>query len=130
MKVQGFNHVTIKVSDIKASLHFYVDVLGMKLVHSGTTDAYLEWGSAWVCLIEKAQFDDQGEEQLGVDHVAFSISEEDFQEAVEILKEKDVPIVRGPLKRGQGWSINFLDPDGTQLELHTSNLQERMKVWD
>ncbi len=49
--------------------------------------------------------------------------------AVHVLQENEVRIVRGPVQRGQGWSINFLDPDGTQLELHTSTLEERMKVW-
>jgi len=131
VKVKGFNHVTIRVSDLEKSLGFYRDLLGMKLVHRGKTDAYLEWGTAWVALVEKkAQAGDQGGDSgFGVDHVAFSIDEEDFDEAARRLEESGVPIVRGPVRRGVGRSINFLDPDGTQLELHTSNLQERMTVW-
>ena len=53
MKVKGFNHVTIRVSDLERSLGFYRDLLDMKLVHRGKTDAYLEWGTAWVALVEK-----------------------------------------------------------------------------
>jgi catechol 2,3-dioxygenase-like lactoylglutathione lyase family enzyme len=61
--------------------------------------------------------------------VAFFIDEQDFAEAVKKLKANDVTIVREPTRRGRGLSVNFLDPDGTQLELHTSTLAERMKVW-
>lgn len=128
MKVQGFNHVTIDVSDLNRALSFYTEVLQMRLVHQGRHDAYLEWGTAWVCLQERPSLPEQ-RPQLGVNHVAFSIRAEDFDEAVKTLRRMNVPTVRGPVQRGTGWSINFLDPDGTQLELHTSNLWERMKVW-
>ncbi|PTX64350.1 metallothiol transferase [Melghirimyces profundicolus] len=130
MKVSGFNHVTIRVTDLKASLHFYVEVLGMELVHRGRLDAYLEWGTAWVCLIEREGEAIREENPgPGVDHVAFSIAEEDFDEAVEQLRLHRVPVVRGPVERGGGRVINFLDPDGTQLELNTGDLRGRMKVW-
>jgi catechol-2,3-dioxygenase len=128
MNVQGFSHVTINVSDLNRSLSFYLDVLKMQLVHRGRKDVYLEWGRAWICLQERPEKAEQ-REQLGVDHVAFYINEKDFAMAVKHLQENNVEIVRGPIKRGLGWSVNFLDPDGTQLELHTSTLAERMKVW-
>ncbi|CAG7648386.1 VOC family protein [Paenibacillus allorhizosphaerae] len=128
MKVTGFNHVTIRVSEIPASLSFYQDTLGMKLVHRGRLDAYLEWGSAWICLVERT-LDPPSGSPRGVDHVAFSIAEADFPAAADKLLEAGVPIVRGPIARGGGWSVNFLDPDGTQLELFTGSLHGRMNVW-
>ncbi|HZG60207.1 MAG TPA: VOC family protein [Anoxybacillus sp.] len=129
MNVQEFSHVTINVSNLSRALQFYIDILQMNLVHRGRKDAYLEWGNAWICLQERPEKAKQ-REQLGVDHVAFYIDEKDFAKAVNHLQENNVEIVRGPMKRGLGWSINFLDPDGTQLELHTSTLTERMKVWE
>ncbi|OYD07286.1 VOC family protein [Paludifilum halophilum] len=129
MKVTGFNHVTIRVSCLSESLRFYRDVLGMELVHRGRTDAYLEWGTAWVCLVEKKESTPAQEMSLGVDHVAFSIGREDFDEAVRRLQAFKVQVIRGPEERGGGRVLNFLDPDHTQLELYTGSLQERMKVW-
>lgn len=130
MLVKGFNHVTITVSSLDNSLVFYTKVLGMIIRHRGNTDAYLEWGTAWVCLMEReGQGILQHGPQPGIDHIAFYIEEQHFIDAVHILEENQVSIVRGPLQRGVGWSVNFLDPDGTQLELHTSNLEERMRVW-
>lgn len=149
MKVSGFSHVTINVQNLERSLRFYLDILNMKLIHKGRSDAYLEWGEAWICLIERKNVHEVDQEltqiriaqskrscpetssqsQIGVDHIAFYIEEKYFDEAVKTLKDHAVPITRGPVKRGQGWTINFLDPDGTELELHTSTLQERMEVW-
>lgn len=129
MNVQGFSHVTIRVKDLQRSLGFYRDVLGMKAIHIGRKDAYLEWGSAWVCIMEKPGNLPQTKKTLGVDHIAFFIPPASFDEAVQILRKHGVTVVRGPLQRGAGRSVNFLDPDGTELELHTSTLQERMTVW-
>ena len=128
MQVTGFSHVTINVRDLPASLRFYVDLLGMTLVHRGEHDVYLEWGDAWVCLLERDALASQ-QPSYGVDHVAFRIAEASFDGAVAQLRAADVPIVRGPEQRGLGRSIYFLDPDGTQIELHTSTLAERMAVW-
>lgn len=131
IRVSGFNHVTIDVRDLTVSLRFYLDVLGTRLIYQGEHDAYLEWGSAWICLQERnvTLFAAPQTQQGGVNHVAFSIATKDFDDAVAVLQEAGVPLVRGPIARGTGWSVNFLDPDGTQLELHTATLAERMTVW-
>lgn len=128
LDVLGFNHLTLRVKQLAKSLPFYCDVLGMTLVHRGRTDVYLSWGDAWICLLEKPE--EAGSPQgLGMDHVAFSISEEAFFAAVNTLREKRVPLVREPIERGGGWSVQFTDPDGLVLELFTGDLQKRMKQW-
>lgn len=130
MNVKGFSHVTLNVSNLERSLDFYCHSLKMRLRHQGRTDAYLEWGTAWICLIQRPEQAKKAErKQIGVDHVAFYIGEDDFQNAVLQIQNLGIRVVRGPIKRGTGWSINFLDPDGIELELHTSNLEERMTVW-
>ncbi|MBM7586468.1 metallothiol transferase [Bacillus pakistanensis] len=128
MKVKGFNHLTLNISSLDQSIHFYENILGCKLVHKGRMDCYLEWGEAWICLQERVELSPLSH-QLGVDHIAFFIEEDEFHKAVQKLRVSQVPIVRGPLKRGGGWTINFLDPDGIQFELHTATLQKRMADW-
>jgi catechol-2,3-dioxygenase len=129
MLVESFNHITLNVKNLQTTIEFYTDILGMTLRHQGNKDAYLEWGTAWICIIEKPEFQEIDPEQIGVDHIAFFITEEHFPSAVRILKENNVSIVRGPIQRGVGWAVNFLDPNGIQFELHTSTLEERMSVW-
>nr|WP_231877864.1 VOC family protein [Ferroacidibacillus organovorans] len=124
----GFSHVTLNVSDLERSLAFYVGTIGMKLVHRALQDAYLEWGKAWICLQERPMLP-TARLQLGVDHVALYTPQDELQAAVDVLKSANVPIIRGPVERGGGWTVNFLDPDGTQLEFHSGTLGERMKVW-
>jgi len=129
MKVTGFNHVTIRVKSLQKSLAFYQDLLGMTLVHLGRTDAYLSWGEAWVCLIEIQHAKEHDNNRVGIDHIAFSIDEQDFPETVNRLKRENVPMVREPVLRGGGYSVQFLDPDGIVIELFTGNLEKRMRNW-
>lgn len=55
MNVSGFNHLTLRVRNLEQSLRFYCGLLGMKLVHKGRKDVYLEWGNAWICLLERPE---------------------------------------------------------------------------
>lgn len=100
----------------------------MKLVHQGRTDAYLEWGNAWICLLEKPE-DPQHSPSIGMDHVAFTVDEKGFHEYIEILKQHNVKFVRPPTVRGGGLSLQFLDPDGIIIELTNDSLAKRMKTW-
>lgn len=125
---RGFSHVTINVIDLVRSLEFYTGTLGMKLVHRGRRDAYVEWGTAWVCLQERPAYLSTTP-QAGVDHVAFFIDPDEFHPMATVLRQSGVPIIRGPIERGGGWTVNFLDPDGSQLEFHTATLAQRMVVW-
>lgn len=129
MKVKGFNHITLNVRNLDSTLSFYSEVLGMNIRHKGRRDAYLEWGTAWICIVEEPFHHEVDSRHLGMDHVAFFIEEEDFDEAVKILKERQVNIVREVIQRGKGRAINFVDVNGIEFELHTSTLDERMKVW-
>ncbi|RAL26982.1 VOC family protein [Thermoflavimicrobium daqui] len=128
MKVTGFNHLTLCIKSLEKSLPFYCDILGMTLVHRGNTDAYLEWGDAWICLLEKSDYQ-KTENQIGMDHIAFSISEEGFNDAITVLHNHHIPITRTPIERGGGHSVQFLDPDGITIELFTGSLQQRMRNW-
>jgi metallothiol transferase len=129
IEIAGINHITIKVSDLTMAASFYLNILGAKIVHKGNTDIYLEIGGVWICLLEIKNAKPIQDDRIGVDHFAFTIKEENFQKAVQSLKEKQVTITRGPILRGGGWSVSFTDPDGNELELYTGSLLERMKNW-
>jgi len=50
-------------------------------------------------------------------HLSFYVDEEDFDDAVDEIRERDIPIVFGPENIRKGQSVVFLDPDGNQIEL-------------
>ncbi|MED1864590.1 VOC family protein [Fictibacillus nanhaiensis] len=128
-KVQGINHITIRVSNLEESITFYKNVLGARILHKGNTDIYLDVGGVWLCLLEIIDAKPICKNQIGVDHFAFTVSKEHFPKAVLLLNEQNVRITRGPLQRGGGNTVSFEDPDGNEIELFTGSLKERMKDW-
>ena len=64
-----------------------------------------------------------------IDHVAFTVARGEFEAAVEELHAAGVEVYRGPLRRRGGMTVNFLDPDGNRLELHTGDLRSRVAAW-
>ncbi|GGB66593.1 metallothiol transferase FosB [Fictibacillus barbaricus] len=129
IEVRGINHVTIRVSNLRRSLEFYIDILGAKLVHKGNTDVYLDMGGTWLCLLEFKNAKPMDKEHICIDHFAFTVTEDHFPDAVKELIKHKVNITRGPIERGGGKSINFTDPDGNELEFFTGTLYQRMKNW-
>ncbi|MGB8955700.1 MAG: VOC family protein [Tumebacillaceae bacterium] len=127
-ETHGVNHITLFVRDLEVSLKFYTDILRMKVVRYDPGDyAYLESGMTWFAIAQKP-IDGHVPQRLGVSHMALTVREEDFETALEHLRRNDVKIVREPIIRGMGKTVNFLDPDGVEWEFHTSNLAERMTV--
>lgn len=126
--MKGFNHLTLRIGNLQKSISFYCDILGMTLVHRAQTDAYLEWGSAWICLLERKE-QTYSNNEFGLDHIAFTVEESDFHRLVDRIKNQGISIVREPIKRGGGFSFQFQDPDGIILELFTGSLKKRMQNW-
>lgn len=120
--IQGLNHITLSCSDLRQSIDFYQDFLGMKLEHQWDKGAYFSAGELWFCLIEKPHYQAP---QQGYTHIAFSIQQKDFTHWKDKLKKAEVQ--EWQENKSEGDSIYFLDPDGHQLELHVGNLQSRLQ---
>lgn len=126
--MKGFNHVTLRIKHLPTSIAFYCDVLGMELIHRGRKDAYLQWGEAWICLLEREK-QPLLEDQYGIDHVALTIDETELPTLAEKISNLSVPIERPLIFRGGGYSFQFRDPDGILLEFFTGTLTKRMETW-
>ena len=46
--INGVNHITFAVKDLKESIKFYKDLLGLKLVAHWDKGAYLLAGNMWI----------------------------------------------------------------------------------
>lgn len=128
IKVTGLNHLTLRVSDLEQSISYFCELLSFSVRHRGMTDAYLECGALWLALLERP-VEQATPDSAGMDHFALTIADADFDPAVSDLISSGVNIVQGPLQRGTGRSVYFHGPDGIVIELHTSDLDERMTVW-
>lgn len=128
------HHFAINVKNMKASRHFYGEILGLheltgeevpstlkELVSQGKVANFILPDGLVLDLFwepdllppnpdPKCQF-------TRANHLAFDITPELFDQAVEVLKQNQVRIDHGPVSRPTGRGIYFYDPDGFMLEI-------------
>lgn len=118
--LRGLNHITITVSNLGRSLHFYSELLGMKPDVCWDRGAYLSLGDSWFCLSCEAVNPAQD-----YCHIALDIAENDFHVFANKLRAEH--IVEWKQNTSEGNSLYFLDPDGHKLEIHSGNLESRLE---
>ena len=120
-------HVGLIVSDLERSRRFYGDALGLEEVprppNFTFAGAWFRFGGTEIHLLAEADTTGRaGASDPGpsaayglVAHVALEV--EDFEAALARLRESDVPLIGGPMPRGDGVTqVFFRDPDGHVLE--------------
>lgn len=122
--LNGLNHLTLAVSDLSRSVHFYQATLGLHLHARWDHGAYLSAGELWLCLSR----DPNRASVSGADytHYAFTVADNAFADFVQALRKAGV--VEWKDNRSEGASFYFLDPDGHQLEAHVGDLASRLQA--
>jgi catechol 2,3-dioxygenase-like lactoylglutathione lyase family enzyme len=129
IRIKTINHVGIPVWDRRVSLKFYRDILGLQVIPSMVDSSNIVWtktlDGTMVHLIEPADG-----ENLGVPHTAFEV--EDFDAAVESLRDSGYPNISDTGERHDGQGYIFIDDnDGNRLEFTTaSRVLESSRVAD
>ncbi len=125
MQLSGIHHIALNVSDLDRAERFYTDVLGFTVARKfskGLRHIMLDTGNSYIALFEAPDLETlQHIEQLsetGYMHFAFKADRERFRLAIEELKANKVDIGEGPVRRGDGDSVYFNDPDSNHLEIH------------
>jgi lactoylglutathione lyase len=122
------DHVAFQVSDLDRAIGFYTETLGLTLLfrqrdeehHEAFAFLELEGGNLELlqCLDEKNQpvpFVPSEAKPPFTPHVA--IRAENLDQFAKSLREKEVPIVKGPLEiPGQVKWVYASDPDGNVVE--------------
>lgn len=118
MGITGLSHITLAVSDLRASLGFYCDVLGARQTATSDKVAYLDLGGLWLCL-------SQGPVTKRQDytHIALSCEAQNFETLSRHICDHSSLWQRN---QSEGQSLYFLDPDGHKLELHVGDMQSRL----
>jgi catechol 2,3-dioxygenase-like lactoylglutathione lyase family enzyme len=141
--LRGIHHLAIVTEDMRATLDFYVRVLGLPLVHALTTSSkptsshgkgappfrgiphlFLDMGGDNLLAFfeyPKGAVGAADRDRLGaMQHVSFACGPKRFHEMVERVKAAGVQIVGGPVKVIDPaiHSFYFFDPvNGTRLEI-------------
>ena len=105
--------VMIVVKDMKRSIAFYRDVLGLKLVFENPEWTHMDAGNIHIGLHA------EGEHLKVQQHssVQLGIYVDNVQQAAGDLKAKGVNFVMEPHKEDFGWLAIFSDPDGYHIQL-------------
>src|SRR5699024_5347869 len=113
--IQSINHLTYSVSDIKQSIVFYKDILKANILVEGNKTAYFTLGGLWLALNEEKDIP-RNEIQYSYTHMAFTIDESEFEELYQLLKNRNMNILKGLTRDIRDKkSIYFTDTDGHKL---------------
>jgi len=114
--IEGINYIGLTVSDLEVSTKFYRELFDFDVVDkmSGAGQAFLRMGEMLIALNEEEGF--QSPENSGY-AISFFVDEEDFDDALEELEDKEINIVHGPENIRNGQTVVFIDPDGNKIEL-------------
>jgi len=121
--IQGINHLTLAVRDVGESFAFYRDALGFRPVAKWPKGAYFLAGDLWVALVLDPEV--RAGALPEYTHVAFTVAPEDFEAAAERIRAAGAAVWQE--NRSEGDSLYFLDPTGHKLEIHATDLAERIR---
>ncbi len=122
--ITGINHITLAVKNIEESFKFYQEVLGFKPIAKWQKGAYFLAGNLWFCLIQDEHIKESLQREYT--HIAFTVSEPDFEEISARIKGSQAQIWQD--NTSEGASVYFTDPNHHKLEIHASDLATRIKT--
>jgi catechol 2,3-dioxygenase-like lactoylglutathione lyase family enzyme len=122
--ITGINHVTLSVRDVDESVAFYTETLGLTTLARWPKGAYLLAGSLWVALVLDG--DVRTAPLPEYTHIAFSVPPEQFEGLCGRIRASGAAIWQENWTEGE--SLYFLDPNSHKLEIHTSDLADRLRA--
>lgn len=128
--IKGISHITLIVKNLDTASDFLRNIFDAKEVYASgekqfslSKEKFFLVNDIWVCIMEGDSHRDRT-----YDHIAFSVSEEDFDGYVSKIHAAGVEVKPArPRVEGEGRSIYFYDYDHHLFELHTGTLEERLE---
>jgi catechol 2,3-dioxygenase-like lactoylglutathione lyase family enzyme len=119
--INGFNHLTLSVSDLDRSCAFYCDLLGFKGEVRWRTGAYLSYANCWLCL----SLGGPPRPSQDYSHFAFTFDELSILMISQNIRSSEVKQWQKNISEGDSFYLE--DPDGHKLELHSGSLETRLE---
>ena len=131
--IEGLSHITLIVSDLKRMTHFLNTVFDAREVYSSgintfsvSKEKYFVINRLWLAIMEG-----EPPSEKSYNHIAFNVSDSDFDMYVNRIDALDIEILKGRDRiDGEGRSIYFYDYDNHLFELHTGTLDQRLKTYE
>lgn len=117
----GIHHVTLRVNDIARADAFYGETLGLRLERKmGQGMSVFRLGADTLVITESETAYDDNARDYRVDHFGFRLdTNADVDLWAAWFRERDIPIVTGPMNRKNGRFLFITDPDGNLIEFYS-----------
>ena len=127
--IEGISHITFVVKDLKLATTFFKEIFDAEEVYASgdatfsvSKEIFFMVGNQWIAVMEGEPLPTRT-----YNHVAFKISEADFETYQERIRKLGLDF-KPPRPRvdGEGRSLYFYDFDNHLFELHTGTLSQRL----
>lgn len=127
------SHMTFIVRDLDKAVSFFQQIFSAVVVYDSgketfslSPERFLLIGDLWIAVMEGEPLPEKT-----YNHIAFSITDDEFDEYKERLVKAGVEI-RESRRRiaGEGRSLYFYDWDNHLFELHTGTLRQRLQSYE
>lgn len=116
--VEGLKYITLAVTDLEKSTHFYSDIFDFEVLEETKTEnsVILELEPVHLRLVQVGKVENQLT-KLKIPLLSFEVDVDDFTEAIGELEEREIRILIGPELQGEGERLVFEDPDKNLVEI-------------
>jgi len=130
--IEGISHITFIVKDLNKATHFFQNIFDAEEVYDSrdktfslSKERFFLINGIWIAIMEGDPL-----QEKTYNHVAFKVSPSDFQKYVDRVKKMGVDM-KEPRSRveGEADSLYFYDYDNHLFEIHTGNLEDRLKKY-
>jgi len=127
--IESVSHITFIVKDVEKMAHLLSTIFDAEEVYdSGEKNFPISYekffiiGGTWIAIMEGEPLSERF-----YNHVAFKVSDSEFDEYVSRIKQLGLEVKPGRDRvEGEARSIYFYDPDNHLFELHTGTLKDRL----
>lgn len=115
----GLHHVALNIKNLEACVHFYTEMLGMKIIWQPDPDNYYLTSGSDNFALHRAPDDFMPSPSQHLDHIGFFLAtREEVDKWHDFLKESGIEIAKAPKDHRDGTrSFYCADPDGNIIQL-------------
>lgn len=130
--IQGISHITFIVSDLEKMTKFLTSIFDAEEIYSSgeqifsiSKEKFFLINGLWIAIMEGKSLP-----KKTYNHVAFKITEEDYEIYAARVKSLELEVKKGRSRvEGEGRSLYFYDYDNHLFELHTGTLNQRLQSY-